>query len=742
MLKKNKTIILTMIFCTCFINYISHSNTDSLLLALQKSKIDTNKVKIYNNLSASLINTHLTNSLKFADSALELSKKLNWKIGVATSKVNIANAQYFKSDFKNALKNYKDALLIYQQNNLKDRYAVVLGNIGIIYIATGYDSIGVSYYLNAIENAKELKDNSTIHRNYMNLGSLYQNQMNHKKALEYYFLALKYAKKTNDKLNLSILYGNIGNTYNYLSKYDEAVSYYKKSLEINLRIENNLYLVYNYFNLATLYISKSNYNEALFYLKKSVDLQDKIDDHLMTIQTRCGLAFTYALLNQFDEAIEINNETYEKYIKNNKIDDFNKAYYYQYCGRVYYLKFKFDYSKNKKLNQDLEKAIYYFELSEKLYDVKKVANNLLEFYKLLIDLYSIKKDYKKAFIKLEYFNNYNDSVNKIELQKSTTEFEQRLEIEHKDSQINIQKLKLEKNKLEKYYLYIGLILLILILIILVYQYKLRVKNAQNLKLKNEEISTINEKLEIVNKEVVEINNIKDKIFNVIAHDLIGPISNFKNFTEILSNNADEFDKDELVEYHQSMYESSESLLEMLKNLLDWSRNQRRQVDVDIDQYVLNDFVSSNLNLLKLSFHNKNIEVINNLDTNLVANLYVFTDSNLTQTVIRNILTNAIKFTPQNGKITIDYEIDENKQTTILLIKDNGVGIPQDKLTSIFELKKDKTTWGTNNEKGTGLGLTLCKDFMLLNKGNIEIESQEGEGTKVMLTFLNVYENTI
>ncbi|MFY8160609.1 MAG: sensor histidine kinase, partial [Candidatus Kapaibacteriota bacterium] len=131
-----------------------------------------------------------------------------------------------------------------------------------------------------------------------------------------------------------------------------------------------------------------------------------------------------------------------------------------------------------------------------------------------------------------------------------------------------------------------------------------------------------------------------------------------------------------------------------------------------------------------------------LDTNLVANLYVFTDSNLTQTVIRNILTNAIKFTPQNGKITIDYEIDENKQTTILLIKDNGVGIPQDKLTSIFELKKDKTTWGTNNEKGTGLGLTLCKDFMLLNKGNIEIESQEGEGTKVMLTFLNVYENTI
>ena len=183
MLKKNKTIILTMIFCTCFINYISHSNTDSLLLALQKSKIDTNKVKIYNNLSASLINTHLTNSLKFADSALELSKKLNWKIGVATSKVNIANAQYFKSDFKNALKNYKDALLIYQQNNLKDRYAVVLGNIGIIYIATGYDSIGVSYYLNAIENAKELKDNSTIHRNYMNLGSLYQNQMNFLSAI-------------------------------------------------------------------------------------------------------------------------------------------------------------------------------------------------------------------------------------------------------------------------------------------------------------------------------------------------------------------------------------------------------------------------------------------------------------------------------------------------------------------------------------------------------------------------------
>ena len=242
----------------------------------------------------------------------------------------------------------------------------------------------------------------------------------------------------------------------------------------------------------------------------------------------------------------------------------------------------------------------------------------------------------------------------------------------------------------------------------------------------EESAKINElNIELTNTtdDLKVLNSTKDKFFAIIAHDLKNPLGNYKNLAAILHDNYYELNDEERREITDLMKNSADKIYNLLENLLEWSRSQRGKLIINKTEFVLNFIINDTINLLYLSAINKNIQLINKV-TEAVA---IYTDPNILKTILRNLVSNAVKFTSVNGMVTIDYKFYNNQH--IISVEDNGIGMTEDTLSKLFRIDINTTTLGTNEEKGTGLGLILCKEFVEKIGGSIWVESELGKGSK-------------
>lgn len=225
-----------------------------------------------------------------------------------------------------------------------------------------------------------------------------------------------------------------------------------------------------------------------------------------------------------------------------------------------------------------------------------------------------------------------------------------------------------------------------------------------------------------------LNSTKDKFFSIVAHDLRNPISGFKSLMSLISETYSELSEKEKIELIELMKVSADSLMDLLENLLHWSKSQRGLIHVDYTSLDLRYLVNNIIELLLPVAQNKKI----NLKSEIHNLTIVSGDVNILQTVIRNLVTNALKFTNQGGIVTISYS--EDGINNILCVEDTGVGIPQEIQSQLFDIDSNFTTIGTNREKGTGLGLVLCYDLIKKHNGSIWLESKINEGSKFYISF--------
>lgn len=231
-----------------------------------------------------------------------------------------------------------------------------------------------------------------------------------------------------------------------------------------------------------------------------------------------------------------------------------------------------------------------------------------------------------------------------------------------------------------------------------------------------------------NIELRETNAAKDKLFAIVAHDLRGPTRTLTVFLEHLNDSFDALDQKELKEILSSLYESSESVNTLLENLLIWAKSQLNKIEFHPEKLDVREVVNSSLKGLRQSAEDKQIKIELELD----VDNSVWADSNMVQTIVRNLVSNAIKFTHREGSVFIRAE-EANANHVRIVISDNGVGIEKSLIPKIFDLSNTLHTPGTENEKSTGLGLILVKDFVEKNKGTITIDSEKNKGTTVSFT---------
>ncbi len=222
------------------------------------------------------------------------------------------------------------------------------------------------------------------------------------------------------------------------------------------------------------------------------------------------------------------------------------------------------------------------------------------------------------------------------------------------------------------------------------------------------------------------NKFKDDLFSVITHDLRSPFSALIGFTDLTLQELESLSKKEIQENVTYIKDISLTLLNFMENLLSWSTQQSDKFKIEAKKFYLKELLNRSLEVSMHTAKVKNIDI----QFNELNGEAAFADIDMIDTVLRNLLNNAIKFSPDNSQINVNIKI---KDKIVIEVVDNGIGITQEELNNIFDISKKRLKYGTRNEKGHGLGLLICKDFVEKNGGELSIESKAMSGTKVSFT---------
>lgn len=229
-------------------------------------------------------------------------------------------------------------------------------------------------------------------------------------------------------------------------------------------------------------------------------------------------------------------------------------------------------------------------------------------------------------------------------------------------------------------------------------------------------------LKFARESLKELNATKDKLFSIIAHDLRNPLQVLMFSADLLSRNYDDYDENKKKEFIRKIFIGTNQLSDLLDNLLGWARSQRGIIETEIEKIHISTLAEENVTLFKDLAEKKNVRLTSEVD----SGYYAFADRNMVHIIIRNLVSNAIKFTPTGGEVKITASA--NFDSMQICVVDTGVGIPAEDISNLFRIDKQKTTLGTAKEKGSGLGLILCKEFAEKNHGTIDVTSIPGEGS--------------
>ena len=515
-----------------------------------------------------------------------------------------------------------------------------------------------------------------------------------KTASENILSAINYFETTGDKGNLTRAYRILGENYRATGLLPQALNSLYKALYLCKNINNDYELAHIYNRLSAVYFEFPKNDSILkskFYAESSIKLVDTTIDFNLYIS---NLILLGAISRNFDDYLEAEKYFFRALRLAEKYDDF-----YNYHSILSNL------VSNYILKNDINNAIFYAEKGIKLSNQKKLEPMNLFLSQLLVRLYEMKGDYKSALV---YSKTESGLAQEKYLSKRDfiiTNITQKYETEKK-------MMLLEKERTKQYYTNMIFLIssILLIGIIILYYSKQKLLNKKN--------DTISEQ----NKNLIELNATKDKFFSIIAHDLRGPINTFSNMTDLIDSDFDNLSDEEKKELIMLMKNSSNNIAELLDNLLTWSRTQRGKNDFEPSSVELSIIIDPNINLLQIPAEKKNIS----LSSDYSDDLMLFADVNMLSTVLRNLISNAIKFTPSGGEILIKSE--KKDDMLIISIQDNGVGIEAERISRLFKIDENITTLGTNNERGTGLGLIICKEFVERNGGSIRVESEVGKGS--------------
>lgn len=724
------------------------------------------------------------NSFKTAES-YQLAKRIGLKSGNPESlaQIYLSLSIYYSSKFQytQVLISLDSALYYITEYNISSMKSKVYYKIANLY-----------YTLNEIHLAKRYvqlayydlhKDNYELEIRINHLDGMINFKENHNKlTLESFEEALEIAKQHKNKQLQQLSYRRLSGYYIDMRDFKTAEEYIDSSVQIcdemGLYIEKSALVTY----LAHIAWLQFDFETALLYNKRALEIREKTGHRTAISSSLLNIGGNYIKLGNYQDAEKYLLEGLKVAIDQNTLVYIARGY--KLLSEVYEITGRYDgslkYFKNSTLYEDsifhirsTEKTLFFSNLyeierekrqidSEKL---EKVSTNIIYLVIVLILLAGIivllfwnnyvRRKHHKEILKLskviettdqgvlisdargkiDYFN--NGAIKLLDYQ-SKSEFEGKNIIDIVDYKGTVLLNQTVLPQIQKKGSWSGEIgfttkdgekrvaFLTCSAIVDGTKPDLFVAIFSDIS----ERKRYEKALQRSQKELQETVETQEKMFSIIAHDLTGPFNTILGFTSELANNFDTYNKKDLIKFSRIINESSKNTYNLLSNLLHWSRTKLGRIEIVKIEVDLFPIVDQNVKLLSPSAQNKEITIKNEIG----IDAKIFADGSTIDIVIRNLITNAIKFTPRNGTITISLFL--NDKVTQINIEDTGIGIKPEVLDNIFKESNAKSTLGTENEKGTGLGLIVCNELVLLNNGTISVESELNKGSKFTISLPN------
>ncbi|MEO6524144.1 MAG: tetratricopeptide repeat-containing sensor histidine kinase [Mucilaginibacter sp.] len=581
-------------------------------------------------------------------------------------------------------------------------------------------------YVRAVKNKYELGTAKSL----SNMGFTYDRLSQTKDAIRCYLDALVILKKLDNKKLLNQLYTNIGSIYFDLRQYKIAESYFNQSLASYTALKDTAGIGYGLFTVGGCYMALHENEKAIDYLTRSLTIREKLGDVNGVALVKKDLGKVYTNKKQYDKALVYLDSALNTV---RRLQD-----KYEECALLLdlcdaYLGMK-DYAKAE------SSALLCLKLSK---EVGTKAGDA-EAMDRLVSVYTATGDIKKAF---KYQSDYIKSQDEFEAARSLKELNMvevgRVKTENEELNKNNLIISSKNNdnleRLKRYSNVIVITLVILVfvtLLVLVLLKRNREKQAANkqLLLQKEEIATINKELELLNEEIkaqIELtnsqnlelermNDIKNKFFSIVSHDLRSPIGTLQTLLSIYREG--DLSNDELSMLLLKLEDTIINTGTFLDNLLEWSKSQMEGIIINAVNFDVSDCVAENIKLFESKISLKKLEVVNRATEPVT----VFADKNMINVVVRNILSNAIKFCNPNDEIVL--RVEQRGGRVLITISDTGPGISEAEQQKLFSLEHSLSSSGTHGEKGSHLGLILCQDMVIQNNGKIWFETEPGKGT--------------
>ena len=552
------------------------------------------------------------------------------------------------------------------------------------------------------------------------LGINKRNTGEYSAALDHFYKILDIAEKPSCNLEIAYAYNNIADIYNRLEKFDKAIEFINKALPIFKLEGNNIGIAYNLNLNGTIYQNQKNWSEALKYYKLGLNIRLKMNDNAGAASSFVNIGNCCLELNMPDTALVYFRKGIEYY---DKAGFTNYGQSYISLGRYYSAK------------KDYPKAIFYLNEAIRKARVTKSPINVQSAHEALHHVYYHTKDYKKAYEIQSLSRNEEDTLRKSDYIKKITTLELNYSFEQQVRQKELEEVKkrtlYESNIYKQQLFTYGLILLLIgisIVTFFIYRnYRYVNKTNRLLKIYNDEISSQKISIQSQNELLQELNATKDKFFNIIAHDLKNPFYGILGLSEEIVSSGQNYSHEESIQMVKMIRDSSQNAFNLLENLLEWSKAQTGRIEFNPENFLLDILVGDVVKLLENYAIKKNISI----NFSISKDFIVFADQNMVHTILRNLITNAIKFTEEYGKIFIVAQ--QLPGEIRITVSDTGIGIAENIKDRLFLISEKITSLGTKNEKGTGLGLLLCKEFVEKHGGRIWVESEPGKGSHFNFT---------
>ncbi len=669
-----------IVFLSMLIGYSQTNDVDSLALELAYQNQDTLKIETSIKLIKSLYDINdYDRALKYIIESEKLSNNLNYNKGIAEITYYKSLIYAVKGDYINSVSGYEKSKTLFSQ--LKDTLGIakVNNSIGLIEIKRGNYAKGLQFSLAAIKELEKRNLVQDLRLAYSNLADAYYNINAYDKAVEFYLKAVDVQEQLNDVKGTNRSNSQLAELYSYKKEHRKAIEYYEKVLA-NKTTNNDSVRGRIYPKLGGEYLKFNDYDNAASYLVKGLRLNRR---------------------SRYKEGL---------LIALNNIGDLNLQQ-----GKVILA----------------EKQLLEAGAIAKTIDNK---TELLRHYKLMKSLDSTKKRFDRAFIWQRQYYDLKNKLNKNEV-KIDSKTEEPLELEldpnfdkpaiNKETNA-VAKIKptetnndeYHKFKLIFYALLAALAIVSTFLILIYLKRNNNIKYTQELEEKNIKIELQNVAFQEQTKHLESVNNVKDKLFSIVSHDLKDSLSSINGFIDLLKDGS--LTREEFDDLIPELSENANNASLLLFNLLNWSKSQMQSLEPKPSLFDIQEVFEDKVKLVEQRIESKGITLV---DHSLRD--FAYADRSMFEIVVQNLLANALKFCKSGDTITISNHISNG--SCIVSIADTGVGISKHNLEKLFK-NSSFTTVGTSNEKGTGLGLSICKELIELNNGKIWVESTQGVGS--------------